>query len=105
MSSDTSSEQGKPAKTTTEETPVTDTARKYAREAIESASKTAGELERKLRAESDRLGGKVDATRREASQQFDDTITTAEDYIRKEPVKAAGIAFAAGVLAALVLRR
>jgi ElaB/YqjD/DUF883 family membrane-anchored ribosome-binding protein len=99
------SESGKSGKTTHEETPVTDTARKYASEAIETASQKAGELERKLRAESERLGGRVDATRREANQQFDDTLATAEDYIRKEPVKAAGIAFAAGVLAALVLRR
>lgn len=105
MSSDMSSETGKPGETTHEETPVTDTASKYAREAIESASVKAGELERKLRAESDRLGGRVHATRREASQQFDDTLASAEEYIRKEPVKAAGIAFAAGVLAALVLRR
>lgn len=87
------------------DTPVTDTARKYARDALETATEKASGLERKLRSESGRLGDKVDVTRREASEQFDQTLAGVEDYIRKEPVKAAGIAFAAGIVAALVMRR
>jgi ElaB/YqjD/DUF883 family membrane-anchored ribosome-binding protein len=87
------------------ETPVTDKARQLAEQALESASEKAGGFERKVRDESTVLSADLEQRRREASEKMDATLSEVESYIRKRPVQAAGMAFAAGVLAALVLRR
>ncbi len=87
------------------DTPVTDKARRFAAEALDAASETAGSFERKLRHEGERMGEEVDERRREVGEQIDETLAEVESYIRKRPVAAAGMAFAAGLLTALILRR
>lgn len=87
------------------DTPVTDKGRRLAEQALEAASEKAGTFERKVRVESTHLGEEVEQRRREASEKMDATLSEVESYIRKRPVAAAGMAFAAGVLATLILRR
>lgn len=87
------------------ETPVTDKGRRLAEQALEAASEKAGSFERKFRDETTTLSEEVEQRRREASKKMDATLADVEDFIRNRPVAAAGMAFAAGVLAALVLRR
>lgn len=86
-------------------TPVTDKARQLAEEAIEVAAGHAQGIEREVRGGKDRLGNKVSASQQEVSGQIDETLANVEAYIRREPVKAAGIAFAVGMLAAILIRR
>lgn len=87
------------------DTPVTDKARHFAEDALDAASETAGSFERSLRHEGEQVGKKVDERRREIGEQVDQTLAEVEGYIRKRPVAAAGMAFAAGLLTALILRR
>ncbi|MEJ2161690.1 MAG: hypothetical protein P8X53_14625 [Chromatiales bacterium] len=87
------------------ETPMTDKAQQLAEEALVSAAEKAGGFERKLRDESERLGEEVGERRREVSERLDETLAEVESYIRKRPVAAAGMAFAAGVLATIIIRR
>ena len=87
------------------DTPVTDKAHRMAEEALETAVDKAGSLERKMRDESSKLGDQVQERREEVSQRFDETLSEVEKYIRKKPVAAAGIAFAAGMFAALLIKR
>lgn len=86
-------------------TPVTDAARRVAREAIDAAAEKAGGIERKVRSESDRLGERAGEARQDGRESFDEALASIEAFIRREPVKAAGMAFAAGLVAALILRR
>jgi ElaB/YqjD/DUF883 family membrane-anchored ribosome-binding protein len=87
------------------ETPVADKGRRLAEQALEAASEKASSFERKVRDESAHLSKEAEARRREASEKMDVALSEVDGYIRKRPVAAAGMAFAAGVLAALVLRR
>lgn len=86
-------------------TPVTDKAHRLAGEALETAVDKAGDFERKLRDETDKLGEQVDERRQEVTDRFENTLSDVEKYIRKRPVAAAGMAFAAGMLATLIIRR
>jgi ElaB/YqjD/DUF883 family membrane-anchored ribosome-binding protein len=87
------------------DTPTTEKARRAAHEAVDAASEKASEFERKMRDESEKIGKKISEEREEITESVDETLEKVERYIRKEPVKAAGMAFAAGALAALLLRR
>ena len=87
------------------DTPVTDKVRQLAEEALETASGTAGDFERKLRHEGEKVTEEVVERRREVGEQLDETLADVERYIRSRPVAAAGMAFAAGLLTALILRR
>lgn len=87
------------------DTPVTDKARRIVEEVLGTASDTAGGFERKLRHEGERVSEEVDERRREVGEQLDETLADVEQYIRRRPVAAAGMAFAAGLLTALILRR
>jgi ElaB/YqjD/DUF883 family membrane-anchored ribosome-binding protein len=86
-------------------TPITDKARKFAHEAVESASARAEGVERKVRDEARRVADKVDKGETRARHQVDETLTSMEEFIRERPMAAAGMAFAAGMIAAMILRR
>ncbi len=85
--------------------PITDKARDFAHEAVDSASAKAEDVERKLRSEARRMAEKVEKGETRARHQIDDTLTSMEEFIRERPMAAAGMAFAAGMLAAMILRR
>lgn len=90
---------------TVHEAPTTDKARRAAHEAVDVASEKASDFERKVRDESEKIGNKLSEEREEITESVEETMKKVESYIRREPVKAAGMAFAAGALAALILRR
>ena len=86
-------------------TPLTDKARAFAHEAVESASEKAEGVERKLRSEARRAADSVDKGEARARHQLDETLTSMEVFIRERPMAGAGMAFVAGMLAAMILRR
>ncbi len=86
-------------------TPVTRKARQFAHEAVDSASAKAEDVERRLRSEARRMADKVERGEERTRHQIDETLTSMEEFIRERPMAAAGMAFAAGMLAAMILRR
>ena len=88
-----------------DETPITDKAREFAHEAVDSASSKAEDVERKLRSEAHRAADSIDKGEARARHQLDETLTSMEHFIRERPMAGAGMAFVAGMLAAMILRR
>jgi ElaB/YqjD/DUF883 family membrane-anchored ribosome-binding protein len=86
-------------------TPISRKARQFAHEAIDSASTRAEDVERKLRSEARRMADRVERGEERTRHQIDETLTSMESFIRERPMAAAGMAFAAGMLAAILLRR
>lgn len=94
--------------TTSQENEQAPTSRRVsamAHEAIDSATGRAEEVERKLRAEAGRIADKSSQTAADAKKQFDHTLDRIDGFVREKPFAAAGIAFAAGVVGALLLKR
>ena len=88
-----------------DEATITRKARAFAHEAIDSASARAEDVERKIRSEARRVADRVEQGETRARHQIDDTLSSMEDFIRERPMAAAGMAFAAGMIAAIILRR
>jgi ElaB/YqjD/DUF883 family membrane-anchored ribosome-binding protein len=84
---------------------ITRKARAFAHEAIDSASARAEDVERKIRSEARRVADRVEQGETRARHEIDDTLSSVEDFIRERPMAAAGMAFAAGMIAAIILRR
>lgn len=76
-----------------------------AHEAIDSASEKAEEVEKKLREEAERIAHKTSETAAEAKKRLEDSINGLDEFIRRRPFTAAGIAFAAGVVGALLIKK
>jgi ElaB/YqjD/DUF883 family membrane-anchored ribosome-binding protein len=76
-----------------------------AHEAVDKAAGKAEEVEKKVRAEAGRLAEKSSETAAEAKQQFEATLNRVDEFVNQRPFAAAGIAFAAGVVGALLIRR
>lgn len=88
-----------------DETPISKKARAFAHEAIDSAAERAEDVERKVRSEARRVSERVERGETRARHQIDETLTSMEEFIRERPMAAAGMAFAAGMVAAIILRR
>jgi ElaB/YqjD/DUF883 family membrane-anchored ribosome-binding protein len=76
-----------------------------AHEVIDDAAEKASKVEHQVRESAERANEKLEGSRQAAGEQLDRTIASAENFINERPVAAAGIAFAAGVLATALLRR
>ncbi len=87
------------------DTPFTDKARAFAHDAVDSASNRAEDVERKARAEARRAAHKVEEGEERARQQIDQTMASVEKFVRERPVAGVGMAFVAGMVAAILLRR
>ncbi len=96
---------GQAPDTSNDTTPITDKARAFAHDAVNTASTKAEGIERKLRSEARRAGEKVEKGENQARHQMDDTLASMEEFIRERPMAGAGMAFVAGMLAAMILRR
>ncbi|MCH5372458.1 MAG: DUF883 domain-containing protein [Planctomycetes bacterium] len=70
----------------------------------ETAEKTAS-VEAKLRDNAARAGDKIEATQAAAGKQARRSLDQVETFVKENPVAAAGIAFAAGILTSALLRR
>lgn len=84
---------------------TTEQARKAAHDLVDTAAEKAEVVEKQLREEASRLGEAAGQKREDLSQKIDDGLKRADDFIQTRPMAAAGIAFAAGALAALILKR
>lgn len=89
----------------TEIAPTSKRVSSIAHDAIDSASGKAEEVEVKIRAEAERLAKKSGRTADEVKKSFDANLSKFEGFIREKPLAAAGIAFAAGALGALLMKR
>jgi len=76
-----------------------------AHEAIDSAADSAERVERKVRQGVADAGETFDKSQEAASRQVKQSIDSLESFLRRRPVAAAGVAFAAGALATALLRR
>lgn len=74
-------------------------------DAIGAAENAAEELEHQVRDASHAAVEKVEQVSEEVSATASATLENVEQYIKNKPLKAAGIAFAAGILTAIVLRK
>jgi ElaB/YqjD/DUF883 family membrane-anchored ribosome-binding protein len=76
-----------------------------AHETIDSAAVKADELELHLRAGAAKAGTKLESSQEAATAQVEKSLAKLESFVKGRPIAAAGIAFAAGVLATALLRR
>ena len=76
-----------------------------AHEAVEEAAAKAEKVERQLRDHAAQAGEKLEASQEVAMEQMERSIERIESFVKSRPIAAAGIAFAAGVMATALLRR
>lgn len=76
-----------------------------AHELIDDTAEKAENVERRLRSKAADAGEKLDATKESANEQVERSLARIESFVQTKPLTAAGIAFAAGVVATSILRR
>lgn len=84
------------------------TARRVANSAhdlIDDTAAKAENVELRLRERAAVAGDKLEATKDTANEQVEQSLARVESYVKEKPLTAAGIAFAAGVVATSILRR
>lgn len=84
--------------------PTTEKVRVKAHEAVDSAAARVEDVERRIREEATEAQVKLTETKEAATEQFEASLARVESFIRKRPMTAAGIAFAAGILASRLAR-
>lgn len=85
--------------------PTTEKVASVAHEAIDGAARKAQPVEQQIRQQASKAGEQMDATQTAAIRQVEQSMKTVESFVKERPVAATGIAFAAGALAAIILRR
>lgn len=76
-----------------------------AHKAIDQSATRAENVERQLREKANRAQQKVGESQKAAGAQFERSLDQIELFVRERPLTATGIAFAAGIVAAAILRR
>ncbi len=76
-----------------------------AHETIDNAANKADEIEQQLRVGVAKAGTSLEASQEAATAQVEKSLAKLESFVKGRPIAAAGIAFAAGVLATALLRR
>jgi ElaB/YqjD/DUF883 family membrane-anchored ribosome-binding protein len=76
-----------------------------AHEFIDAAASKAEKAEKEVRARAEAVGHKAEATQELASKKAEKVLSQTEVFVREQPIAAAGLAFAAGVVASALLRR
>ena len=84
---------------------VTERAARAAHRVVDQVAEKAASAEESVREHAARTQGQVSSSTEEIKAKASDGLATAESYVRENPLAAAGIAFAAGVLASVLLRR
>ena len=93
---------------TVETTTTNSTARQVANSAhdmIDAAATKAEKAEMEMRQRAEAVGNKAEATQELAAHKFEKVLSSTETYVKEQPIAAAGLAFAAGVVATALLRR
>lgn len=88
-----------------EDASTTKKAASAAHDAIDHAAEKAEPIEKRVREQAHKAQDKFSETSAEASEQMHLQVEKFETFIKQRPVAATGIAFAAGMLAAIILRR
>jgi ElaB/YqjD/DUF883 family membrane-anchored ribosome-binding protein len=76
-----------------------------AHKAIDQSADRAEDVERRLREKAGRAQERVGASQKAAGAQLERSLDQLELFVRERPLTATGIAFAAGIVAAAILRR
>ena len=97
-------QQTRPATEQTSDSPATDKVRERAHQGIDSAAEHAANVERRIRAQAADAQETLLEKKAAAVEQADHSLERVESFIRARPMTAAGIAFAAGILASRLLR-
>ncbi|HNP37725.1 MAG TPA: hypothetical protein PKK10_17930 [Woeseiaceae bacterium] len=84
---------------------TTHKAAKAAHELIDGTAAKAEPVEQRLRERAQEAGMKLDESQEAVSRTVEKSVDQVETFIKKRPIAAAGIAFAAGVLATALFRR
>lgn len=95
----------KPQSVSDTKAPAIEKAAAKAHEAIDAASAKAENMEVKLRDKAADTQQKLGEKKAEASAQIENTLASMEAYIREKPLAAAGMAFAAGIIASRILKK
>ena len=85
--------------------PTTQKVASVAHEAINGVAEKAEPVEQRLRDQAIKTGEQLEATQTAAIEQMQESMLKMETFIKERPMAASGIAFAAGILAAAILRR
>ena len=85
--------------------PTTEQAVRAAHDALDTAAEKLGPVEDRVRKESAKSKETLKVKSQEAKDEFEVALTKVEDFARERPLAAAGIAFAAGIIASAILRR
>lgn len=87
------------------ESPTTKRVADAAHNAIDDTATKARSVEKQIRDRASQAGEKVEATQEAATRKVETAVAKAEAFATEQPIAAAGIAFAAGILASALLRR
>ncbi len=72
---------------------------------VDGVADRAADIEKKARAGIDVAADKAQEARTEIEREAKQAVGTIENFVRKQPVTTAALAFAAGVIATALLRR
>jgi ElaB/YqjD/DUF883 family membrane-anchored ribosome-binding protein len=84
---------------------TTERVAKAAHAVVDEAAAKAKVVEEEIRDRAEQAGEALEETQQVASEQAEQYLKKAESFVSERPMFAAGIAFAAGVLATAMLRR
>ncbi len=93
------------AKTARKNSPTTEKASEAAHEAVDKVAEKAAVAETRLRHTVNSGAEQLQEKKQEAMQGTEDVIAQVRSYTKENPLAAAGIAFAAGLIAARLLRQ
>lgn len=76
-----------------------------AHDMIDAAATKAEKAEMEMRQRAEAVSNKAEATQEQAVHNFEKVLSSTEGFVKEKPIAAAGLAFAAGVVATAILRR
>lgn len=94
----------KASKPVADDCPTTEKVVAKAHSAIDEAATRAVDVERKIRAQASSAQETLTEKKDVANEQMQQTMDKVESFIKEKPLAAAGIAFAAGILANKIFR-
>ncbi len=85
--------------------PLTTQGSERAHDIVDKLESTLSDVEGTVRGVSAQATEHAEALSREAQTKAAETLSNIEQYVREKPVQAIGIAFAAGILTSVLLRK
>ena len=76
-----------------------------AHQTIDRAAEVATEAEKSVRSTAAKAAEKVKLSEEMAAERIDEGMQTIKSYVEKNPLASAGIAFAAGLVVSMLIRR